>query len=1591
MRGSAAASRQAPTAAKVGFVGRRMEGTRLDHATDFALPVACRTLAVGLSWQTEAGGTPLRDLNLSCLVFDEKGRFVTVVDFYNADGGDLAPGITHRRDSFFLAHGCSSTQEKVYIHLGKVPETAGVLIPMATSLSSDFRSVAKITAHAAAVAYSDAEGEGAARERARARRIIASAPLFHVQRVCRAARSTALALFKVYKDPAGPWKARAIAQEFDARTRAGYVPLLEQHLVESFPWIAAREAAKMSSVGEICRAFSSRAMPALKQYFIGLRPELGPALPVREFVEVTFLQLIQERPEVQDPETAAYMVALLHELFEQIDINGDETVDWDELTSFCIEVGMASTKQSAESIFNDFAVLYAIDRSFEGDVVERPVTMIKHVPSLQAVFVAEEGAKDMRVFDRKGRPRHSLDLSNVAKDPAATPPLAAEAQPAVHDVEYILEKDLLAVSTTNHAILLVRQQLTSSGQHKAYQEVGVMTHRLSHRRLCWNAAIGLLFSAGVTSSLLYAWDVDAQRLVQTFDGHADTIMGIIHIEEKSLMATCSLDRTVNLWSAENLSLRGTLSDHELGVRTMTYKSNILITAGFEAHAFCWDLNARERLLTLRGHHAPVSDSRIMGEGSEMLTITGDEAGEIRVWDTASSGKGDGFAVCLQVLRTRRSPSRAPLFLATLDSFSVGSYAGVLAGTGAGLLRVLPAKRARGFTPPTGCAANSVAHVMVSAIANTMFLWSTDSGDFLRSFRHTTRTDISAVSFDMPHQRRIVLGLEGGSIVIANYITGSVLLEDEVHEGDVVLAEFCPECKCVVSVGAEGSVCISTEHESGSLQQLRQITSAHRSPVVCAAYSYKLSSVVTADSAGEVRIWDFQNCHLRARIVGLASRAMSMLICAERSLLFLADQSGGARVFRYRHGQDVPLQQLATLRPAEAGGQHVTSLATVGGELVAASSGGMVYTWNLCRLSEQLGDAAREVEGGAFPCDAPRFTAALRMHVDGRKAERLPVYSACASETRPLEPTRSWRAHTRAIVSVVRIASRDPTFITSSADGFQRAWSLAGDLLGQMVLPDVEPDALRDQLFPDLEWNVPVNKVDVSDEHRQRARDILRRHRESLQDQHGRRLAIRPGNTHAVFVTDLAAAVPSSPRKGAEVGRVRWRGRSDLLSQLRGTAAPRPSPSLRPSPSSSPSPHAPRAPGAGCAQGKGLHPAAAAFSDLSIRRGVRQGSYNIEEALVLRKISKFRARRDVYDRAYPLRLPSLSKLRAELREQRGGGASGTQSIFSPYRNAALAASQAKLNFLPDAGPPRNRARRLLRRRRRSLEQRPSGPAARGSLGIIAAEVLSADGRDDGSDDGSDSEARAEEATGVAFDRSSVERLARQLEAARDAPDADPETSPYAPAKGQERRKQRPWRQKAAGADGAAAVDIETLRPGAFGPCYTRADVVDFIAAFRYVDSDGSGDLDADEWFAFTKRMSPTISRTESQQYFLVVDANGDGRVAYDELVPILFNRASAAQHRLVQGAMRFEALKAMAREKKEEDPVYTVEELQHLFDEVDDARDGIITKDQVLKILQNMYIGRREKVDRAMRIFDGPRETVAWERFKAEMLGFQAAG
>ncbi len=49
------------------------------------------------------------------------------------------------------------------------------------------------------------------------------------------------------------------------------------------------------------------------------------------------------------------LVASLIELFEQIDINGDGTMIWNEFTSYCVEAGLVATRRVAPQITHRLA------------------------------------------------------------------------------------------------------------------------------------------------------------------------------------------------------------------------------------------------------------------------------------------------------------------------------------------------------------------------------------------------------------------------------------------------------------------------------------------------------------------------------------------------------------------------------------------------------------------------------------------------------------------------------------------------------------------------------------------------------------------------------------------------------------------------------------------------------------------------------------------------------------------------------------------------------------------------------------------------------------------------------------------------------------------------------------------------------------------------------------------------------------------------------------------------------------------------------------------------------------------------------------
>jgi hypothetical protein len=85
------------------------------------------------------------------------------------------------------------------------------------------------------------------------------------------------------------------------------VPSLHQYRPRLFP-----------SVQAICAELSSTALPNLKRLFMAD----NSGLPIDNFTEVIFMQLYEVNHGVTNPSEAEYTVAMLHELFGQIDYNG---------------------------------------------------------------------------------------------------------------------------------------------------------------------------------------------------------------------------------------------------------------------------------------------------------------------------------------------------------------------------------------------------------------------------------------------------------------------------------------------------------------------------------------------------------------------------------------------------------------------------------------------------------------------------------------------------------------------------------------------------------------------------------------------------------------------------------------------------------------------------------------------------------------------------------------------------------------------------------------------------------------------------------------------------------------------------------------------------------------------------------------------------------------------------------------------------------------------------------------------------------------------------------------------------------------------
>ena len=145
-------------------------------------------------------------------------------------------------------------------------------------------------------------------------------------------------------------------------------------------------------------------------------------------------------------------------------------------------------------------------------------------------------------------------------------------------------------------------------------------------------------------------------------------------------------------------------------------------------------------------------------------------------------------------------------------------------------------------------------------------------------------------------------------------------------------------------------------------------------------------------------------------------------------------------------------------------------------------------------------------------------------------------------------------------------------------------------------------------------------------------------------------------------------------------------------------------------------------------------------------------------------------------------------------------------------------------------------------------------------------------------------------------------------------------------------------------------IVTLTTRALLPFYKVDDVKRFCDIFAEADQDFQGDLNMDEWIKFFTRIDNKVSIQEARLVFMKVDENGSGSISLSELIPVVFSKASKAQVRLIEdyaGSM-------LIKERISETPIFTVSEVEQLFDAYDEENINFVLVDMIRDRAKNHY-------------------------------------
>jgi WD40 repeat protein/serine/threonine protein kinase len=154
---------------------------------------------------------------------------------------------------------------------------------------------------------------------------------------------------------------------------------------------------------------------------------------------------------------------------------------------------------------------------------------------------------------------------------------------------------------------------------------------------------GKLALTGGENRMVKLWDVDAARLLHTFQGHSERITAVRLSPDKRLAISSSYDRTVKIWDTASGQMLKSLDGHARAVTDvdLSQDGRTALSASFDRTIKVWEIPSGNWTMDCCGHTSFVDALSTSPNGMHALSGSGNA--EVKLWDLRTG-------VCLRDFR-----------------------------------------------------------------------------------------------------------------------------------------------------------------------------------------------------------------------------------------------------------------------------------------------------------------------------------------------------------------------------------------------------------------------------------------------------------------------------------------------------------------------------------------------------------------------------------------------------------------------------------------------------------------------------------------------------------------------------------------------------------------------------------------------------------------------------------------------------------------------------------------------------------------------------------------------------------------------------